>query len=125
MQSVWAPILIVALVGGLVSWIGSLLAHDRVKPNIWMGVRTPATMKDPEVWYRVNRAAGRAMQSWGIAIGAMGLTLSVIPAAWQPWPFVAVVLGGNIWLWIVIVQAHRSPAAGVSTPRSDPQLPIR
>lgn len=37
------------------------LLAGRVSPNALYGVRTAKTMASPELWYRANRAAGRAI----------------------------------------------------------------
>lgn len=38
----------------------------RVQPNFFVGVRTPWTLADPEVWRRTHRASGRAMVIAGV-----------------------------------------------------------
>ncbi len=38
--------------------IGLLSALKKIPPNNWVGVRTPKTMSDPEIWYKVNQSFG-------------------------------------------------------------------
>ena len=60
-------ILVVFLVNSCVLvGLGVPLALGRVGPNPLYGFRTPATLRDPAVWYPVNRVAGW----WLIATGA-------------------------------------------------------
>jgi hypothetical protein len=49
----------------------------RVKPNGWYGFRTPLTLDHPEIWYPVNRYAGKWLLGLGIVIflAAIGLPL--------------------------------------------------
>lgn len=75
----------------------------RVQPNFFVGVRTPWTLADPEVWRRTHRAAGRAMVLAGVLDVAAAL---VLPEA----VITAVILVGALgfaafsiiysyWLW--------------------------
>ncbi len=50
------------------SLIGNLLG--RVKPNFYVGIRTPWTLADEEVWRRTHRLGGKLM-FWGGLVGAI------------------------------------------------------
>jgi uncharacterized membrane protein len=62
-------ILVVFLVNSCVLLgLGIPLAMGRVGPNPLYGFRTSATLRDPAVWYPVNRVAGRWLAATGIAV---------------------------------------------------------
>jgi uncharacterized membrane protein len=58
-------------VGLLLAVIGNELGH--VRPNYFVGIRTPWTLADPEVWRRTHRVGGRAFAALGalIALGPL------------------------------------------------------
>jgi uncharacterized membrane protein len=51
-------------------------ALPRMEPNPYMGIRTPWTLKNPNVWRNTHRRAGKA---W-VACGVVGLVLAVARA---------------------------------------------
>ncbi len=77
---------IFGLIGVLLAAIGLLIG--RVSKNFFMGIRTPWTLANDEVWRRTNQLGGRFMVVGGLAIVAM----SAFPVAWTVGPFVAIVL---------------------------------
>lgn len=77
---------ILGLVGLLLAVLGIL--SGRVPKNFFMGVRTPWTLANDEVWLRTNRLAGRLMIVGGLAI----VVLSLLPPAWMVGAFVAIIL---------------------------------
>ncbi len=65
-------------------WIGTLLGvlfmvlgnrMPKVSQNYVVGVRTPWTLDNPEIWTKTNRMAGR----WMFVFGLIGLILAWIP----------------------------------------------
>jgi uncharacterized membrane protein len=51
----------------------------KVRSNWFVGVRTPWTLSNDEVWYRTHRLTGKVM-----VIAGLGLLLSaLLPAGWQ------------------------------------------
>jgi uncharacterized membrane protein len=46
--------------------LGIPLAAKKVAPNRWYGVRTTATLKNSETWYRVNVMGGKALVAAGM-----------------------------------------------------------
>lgn len=56
-------------VSGLMIITGNSLT--RVRPNYFVGIRTPWTLADPVVWQRTHRVGGRLMVAGGIA-GLLG-----------------------------------------------------
>lgn len=65
---------IVGLLTGLL-FVGMGNELGRVAPNFFVGVRTPWTLADPEVWRRTHRVAGRAMVIAGFIILVAALVL--------------------------------------------------
>ncbi|HEY1959238.1 MAG TPA: SdpI family protein [Polyangiaceae bacterium] len=80
------------LAGAFLVAIGLFL--PRVRPNRWVGVRTPWTARSPEVWARTQRVGGYAMLACGLLVmlsagdqGPFGMALrgvAVIAAALVP-----------------------------------------
>jgi SdpI/YfhL protein family len=66
----------IAAVSMLVGWP---LATRRVPRNRWYGVRVPATMSDPEIWYDANAVTGLDLFRLGLVLFAVSLGLQVIP----------------------------------------------
>ena len=71
------PRLATAGTGLLLAVIGNELG--RVQPNWVVGIRTPWTLSDPEVWRRTHRVGGRVLFVAGLLIAAAALVLP--PAA--------------------------------------------
>lgn len=46
----------------------------KTEPNGFVGIRTPKTMSDPEVWSRTHRMAGK----WMVVGGALGLLIAAL-----------------------------------------------
>ncbi|MEP6571729.1 MAG: SdpI family protein [Gemmatimonadota bacterium] len=63
---------------GLVSLVvGWPLARRRVPPNRWYGVRLPATLSNPTIWYAANAECGEGLVRLGavLLVVALGLLL--------------------------------------------------
>ena len=58
--------------------IGNVLG--KVKPNFWMGIRTPWTLADPQVWDRTHRVGAWSFTAVGV-IGAIAVLLRARPIA--------------------------------------------
>jgi uncharacterized membrane protein len=65
--------LVPALVGALFVVMGT--AMPRMKPNWWVGVRTPWTLSNDRVWSRTHRLAGFSMTAAGLVMIAAALVL--------------------------------------------------
>lgn len=65
--------LIITAVGLLFVFLGNLM--PKVKNNFFMGVRTPWTLSDPDVWNRANRLGGQCFFVFGLALTVSGLFL--------------------------------------------------
>jgi uncharacterized membrane protein len=55
--------------------LGLPLVVGRIPPNKLYGFRTPATIADVSLWYRVNRAAGIDLVAGGLVLIVTGYLL--------------------------------------------------
>lgn len=62
-------------VGLLLAVIGNELGQ--VQPNWFVGIRTPWTLSDPEVWRRTHRVGGRVLLASGLVIAVAAALLPV------------------------------------------------
>jgi uncharacterized membrane protein len=62
-----------------------------VKPNFWMGVRTPWTLADPQVWTQTHRVAAWTF----VAVGVAGFVaaLAGVPPVWC----FGLLIAGALW----------------------------
>lgn len=70
-QEVDVPRLVGLVVGGLFFLLGNLLG--KIRPNWFVGVRTPWTLSSKRAWTRTHRLAGWVFIFGGIAIMAAGV----------------------------------------------------
>lgn len=91
---VWVP----AIVGALFVVVGSVLG--RVRPNWFVGVRTPWTLSSRVSWERTNRAGGRLF----LLLGAGLIAFAPLQATWLLW---AVIVGGVIGTLGLVVYSYR------------------
>lgn len=54
-----------AAIGLLFLWMAQPLIRRQVGPNGFYGLRVPATLADPTVWYEANARCGRDLQALG------------------------------------------------------------
>ena len=72
------------LLGALFIVVGNLLG--KVRPNWFVGIRTPWTLSSKDAWVRTHRAGGWVFIAGGMAFMAAG----VIHSPWALWAAVAV-----------------------------------
>lgn len=60
--SLWVP----AMIGGLFILLGNYMA--KIKPNWFMGIRTPWTLSSEEVWNKTHRVGGKVFMLGGVLI---------------------------------------------------------
>ncbi len=89
------PRIMMVGMGLLFGVIGNVLG--RVQPNYFVGIRTPWTLADPEIWRRSHRVGGRMF----VAAGALTLLLGL---------FAPVVVGFSLGLTAILVAAFGSMA---------------
>jgi uncharacterized membrane protein len=58
-------------IGALLVIVGNFMG--KVTTNFFVGIRTPWTLAEPEVWLRTHRFAGKAIVFGGLAIAVAGL----------------------------------------------------
>ena len=66
-----------ALIGVVFVVLGDRL--PKIRPNTWLGIRTPWTLAHPEVWERTHRLMGR----WFVLAGLLVMGASAGPAEMQ------------------------------------------
>lgn len=70
---------VTTLVGLLLIGIGNVLG--KIRPNWFMGIRTPWTLSSPDVWTATHRFGGRLMVAIGVALVLAGLLLPPVMQA--------------------------------------------
>lgn len=85
----WAP----ALVGGVLVAVGNVL--PQLRPNFFVGIRTPWTLADEHVWRRTHRLGGRLFAVAGLLCVA-GAVAGGAAAAAAVILAVAVAAGGSL-----------------------------
>jgi uncharacterized membrane protein len=80
------PMLITFLLGALFILTGNYL--PRVRPNYFLGIRTPWTLTDEEVWRKTHRTGGKMF----VAGGVLMLLASFFPSSYQFPVVMAVIL---------------------------------
>ena len=65
--------------GLLLSLLSIPLIRRKIKPNGLYGFRTPSTMENAELWYKVNEYAGRRLLVVGVGTVVVSLALALWP----------------------------------------------
>lgn len=65
---------ITVALGVLFMVIGNIL--PKIKPNYYMGLKTPWTLSDEEIWYKAHRLGGKTMFLAGAAILILGWSMN-------------------------------------------------
>lgn len=76
------------LVGGLLVVLGSLMG--KIRPNWFVGIRTPWTLSSKSAWVKTHRVGGWAFIAMGLATIATG----VLRSAWAAGALLVILLGG-------------------------------
>jgi uncharacterized membrane protein len=123
-------ILMATLLIGPVSWLGTVLplllggalvvagnVFPRLRPNVAVGIRTPWTLGDRQVWDRVHRVAGYAV----VALGLLVIATTLLARDWLAWitgtGFGVIVVGLVAFSWAIGIRGeatsrHQAPAKG-------------
>lgn len=80
--------------GLLIAALGFPLWKRKVAPNHLYGLRVPATMNDPDVWYEANARSGFYMIAAGATIALVAFVVYAfgVPAATATWINISVLL---------------------------------
>lgn len=84
-KSLLGPVL--ALVSITIAAIGNYLTS--IKPNFFVGIRTPWTLSSDAVWRKTHQLGGRLMVAGGLVGAVLAL---VVPTPYTVWVVVAVIL---------------------------------
>jgi SdpI/YfhL protein family len=90
--------------------VGWPLAHRRVPPNRWYGLRVPATFADPRIWYEANAVCGDDLVRLGAVLLAVALGLQFLSGL----PELGYVM---ICLAVLVVGSLRATIHGVKVAR--------
>lgn len=90
------------LVGGLLVVIGNLLG--KIRPNWFVGVKTPWTLSSQRSWVKTHRMAGWTLVLLGLAFVGLGLAGPV----WAIPALVAATVGSVLWLFVYSYLVWRS-----------------
>lgn len=86
-EQMQAPKIIFVIVGALVAMVGNFM--PAIRPNRFVGVRTPWTLKNDKVWRKTHREAG-PLWFWG---GLVSIVFSlVLPVPYGVYVFLSIVL---------------------------------
>ncbi len=105
------PVVIVHFVAAVVAIAAAVpLIQRKVKMNQWYGVRIPATFASEEVWFDVNRYAGRLLLFWGFAIATTAIVGAFLEKKdWiaYNWTALAVITGGLALILVKVLKYAR------------------
>jgi uncharacterized membrane protein len=90
--------IIIVAVGGLFALLGSVLGQ--IRPNWFVGIRTPWTLSSVRSWDATHRLGGRVFVAVGLAAALVGL-------ARPEWGFWALMLGMAVGVTAIIVYSYR------------------
>jgi uncharacterized membrane protein len=68
------PNMLVALVGALFAILGNYF--QTVRPNYFIGIRTPWTLENEDIWKKTHRLGGRLWMAGGILIAILSFMIS-------------------------------------------------
>lgn len=96
-------------VGGLFVLIGNVMT--RMRPNWFMGIRTPWTLSSDTVWRKTHRAAGYGF----VAGGALVILAGLIRPEWASWVMMGAVgiaaVGSVVYSYLLWREEHQEPRA--------------
>jgi uncharacterized membrane protein len=80
MNEILVIIIFFVFIGAVFIILGIPLLLEKVKPNWFYGFRTPTTIKNKDLWYKVNKQVGREF----IIAGIIVLLCSIFMLIFQP-----------------------------------------
>lgn len=108
----WLGTLLPLLLGGALVVAGNVL--PRLRPNLAVGVRTPWTIEDRQVWARVHRVGGYL----AVTLGLLVIAAALVAPAWLGW-----ISGGGIAIIVLtlavlsrlVAVRHRAPSGNAAS----------
>ncbi len=94
------------VMGAMIAVIGNYLS--KVRRNFFIGIRTPWTLADEDVWFRTHRFGGRLMVIAGVLCLLAGLFLGNIGLAFGLGAIVSAALGSVVSSYV----SYRQKNAG-------------
>ena len=98
-------VVVPVLVGGLLVVIGNLLG--KIRPNWFVGVKTPWTLSSSRSWVKTRRMAGWTFVLLGMAMVVLGFAGPADPG-WALVTLVVAPLGSVLWLFVYSYLVWRS-----------------
>jgi len=77
--------------GGLLIVLGELMA--KIRPNWFVGIRTPWTLSSKAAWTKTHRLGGWLFIATGVCLMAIGW----VHTKWAPWVILGAVTGTMVW----------------------------
>jgi len=87
------PNFLIALIGILFALLGNYF--QAVRPNYFIGIRTPWTLESEIVWKKTHRMAGRIWMAGGILLALISFLISNNTA-------IAIVMGGFLSVMVIV-----------------------
>jgi len=87
------PNLLIALIGALFALLGNYF--QTVRPNYFLGIRTPWTLENEQVWKKTHRLGGRLWMAGGIMIALLSFIITNNIA-------LAIVMGGLLSVMVIV-----------------------
>ncbi len=100
---------VMLLTGILLIGLGNVMG--KLRPNSFLGIRTPWTLSSPDVWTRTHHFAGRLMVGFGLVL--------IVTALFLPRPYVPqivavgaaglalITFGYSYWTWRQLISTNR------------------
>jgi uncharacterized membrane protein len=89
-------------IGGLFMIIGNYMG--KIRPNWFVGIRTPWTLMSRHVWAKTHRMGGWVF----IASGALVILAAIFFNTWVWWVLLATGAGGSVWAFVYSYLAWRT-----------------
>lgn len=79
MLSIQTSLIVFFITGLFFSALSIPLIRKKVKMNAWYGIRTGETLRDEEIWYKVNSIMGKYLLVFGLIISALSVYFVFFP----------------------------------------------
>lgn len=100
--------MIIVGVGLFLLLLGNVL--PRVRPNWFIGIRTPWTLSSDRAWEKTHRVGGYILSAAGLVV----VVSAALPDAWKTWVILVAVAAASLSTVVYSYFAWRQEAAGSS-----------